>query len=242
MKIHKLMRILQNGYYARVLLRHKVAAGVEHTHLLEGLCSGGLKTIVDIGANRGQFALVARRCFPEAKIYSFEPLREAALIFRRVFATDPHVVLYQLAIGPRNEDRVIHVSRADDSSSLLPIAALQNNLFPGTEEKEQRKVTVLRLDEVLFREDIEGPALLKIDVQGFEEEVLEGCQALLPCFSHVYIECSFVELYGGQALAHEIISFLSSYGFHLSGIYNLYYDKKGVAIQGDFMFERKKLS
>jgi hypothetical protein len=119
---------------------------------------------------------------------------------------------------------------------------LQSNLFPGTEEKEQRSVSVRKLETILCREDIDQPALLKIDVQGFEKDVLEGCKTLLPCFSHIYVECSFVELYAGQALAHEVISFLDGFGFVLSGIYNLYYDKKGVAIQGDFLFERKNLT
>ena len=119
---------------------------------------------------------------------------------------------------------------------------MQSQLFPGTEEKEERKVTVRRLDTILCRDDIEQPALLKIDVQGFEKDVLEGCKTLLPCFSYVYVECSFVELYSGQALAHEIISFLSGFGFTLSGIYNPYYDRKGIAIQGDFLFENKNRS
>jgi hypothetical protein len=148
------------------------------------------------------------------------------------------VVLHEFAIGPQDEEMSFHVSRADDSSSLLPIASLQSNLFPGTEEKEERKVSVKRLDTVLCENDIEQPALLKIDVQGFEREALEGCRNLLPCFSHVYVECSFMELYKGQALAHEVISFLEDFGFTLSGIYNLSYDKNGLAIQGDFLFER----
>ena len=48
-----------------------------------------------------------------------------------------------------------------------------------------------------------------------------------------------MELYAGQSLAHEVISFLNEYGFILSGVYNLYYDKQGVAIQGDFLFIKR---
>ena len=133
----------------------------------------------------------------------------------------------------------IHVSRQDDSSSLLPITSLQNKLFPGTGEKEVRTIKVRPLDAVLDRKDIEKPAFLKLDVQGFERQALEGCKSLLPLFSYVYVECSFVELYSGQSLAHEIISYLDNCGFALSGIYNLSYDKSGKAIQGDFLFKVK---
>jgi FkbM family methyltransferase len=234
-RIIKFSRIILDPLFASALIKG-VAAGTEHRIVLERL---DFDLIVDIGANRGQFALVARKCFPNASIHSFEPLKEPAVVFRRVFASDPRVTLHEIAIGPDDKDMLIHVSHADDSSSLLPIAPLQSALFPGTEEKEERIVTVRRLDAVLRREDIEQPALLKIDVQGFEEEVLEGCKTLLPCFSHIYVECSFMELYAGQTPAHEVVMFLDECGFVLAGIYNLYYSNDGLAVQGDFLFKRK---
>ena len=238
-KVVKLIKILQKSYYFKALLQHRVAAGVEHSRLLDYLQMQNFQTLVDVGANRGQFALVARKCFPNAKIISFEPLKEPATIFRRVFKSDPMVVLHELAIGPSNEKITIHVSREDDSSSLLPITSLQSNLFPGTDEKEVRTIQVKPLGAVLNPKDIKEPALMKLDVQGFERQALEGCRSLLLMFSRVYVECSFIELYAGQSLAHEVISFLDGFGFVLSGIYNLYYDKQGVAIQGDFLFTNK---
>jgi FkbM family methyltransferase len=212
------------------------AAGIEHSFVLKSLYC---EYIVDVGANRGQFALVARKCLPNAKIISFEPLKEPAAIFRNLFRSDPIVVLHELAVGPKDDEMTIHVSRADDSSSLLPITSLQNKLFPGTKEKEVRTIQVKPLDAILAPKDIEKPALLKLDVQGFELQALEGCRSLLPIFSYVYVECSFVELYAGQSLAPEVISYLDDFGFVLSGVYNLSYDKQGVAIQGDFLFKKK---
>ncbi len=216
-----------------------MAASGEHAHILKELSIRGVRTVVDVGANRGQFTLIARQYFPEARIFSFEPLKEPAVIFRRVFSSDDRVILHEIAIGPEDKDMTIHVSRADDSSSLLPMSSLQSHLFPGTDTKEERKVPVKRLVSIIGNEDIQQPALLKIDVQGYERDVLEGCGSLLPRFSYIYVECSFVELYAGQALADEVILFLRSFGFILCGIYNLSYDKKGIAIQGDFLFERK---
>ncbi len=195
------------------------------------------QTVVDIGANRGQFALIARSCFSEAEILSFEPLKEPAAIFRKVFISDSKVKLHEFAIGPYEKNTTIHVSSADDSSSLLPISSLQNNLFPGTAEKETRIIIVKPLGAVLSKLDIKKPALLKMDVQGFEKEALEGCKSLLASFSYIYVECSFVEFYVGQSLAHEIILFLDEAGFILTGIHNISYDRDGAAIQGDFLFK-----
>ena len=235
LRLKKIIQITRDPFLISALFKG-VAAGMEHGTILQNL---QFKHLVDIGANRGQFALIARHCFPQAKIISFEPLKEPAAQFRRVFQSDSSVLLHECAIGPREQEMAIHVSSADDSSSLLPISVLQQKLFPGTDEKEIRRIQVKPLDAVLKATDIRGPALLKLDVQGFELQALEGCLSLLSMFSYIYVECSFVELYKGQSLAHEIISFLREHDFILSGVYNLYYDKQGVAIQGDFLFKKK---
>jgi FkbM family methyltransferase len=238
-KIHKLLRIIQNKYFLKILLRFGVAASVEHIQVFNNLKNNNFLSIVDIGANRGQFALIARNYFPNAKIISFEPLAEAAKIFRDIFSSDSKVHLYENALGSVRKQMEIHVSKRDDSSSLLPISGLQDRIFPGTAEKETRTVEVKTLDEILSVDSIEQPALLKIDVQGFEIDVLKGCESLLPSFEYVYVECSFVELYEGQSLAHDVISFLSTEGFTLSGIFNLSYSKQGFPIQGDFLFKKQ---
>ncbi len=154
-----------------------------------------------------------------------------------MFAGDECVTLHPYAIGPQVSTSVIHVSSADDSSSLLPITSLQTQLYPGTGERETRQVQVFPLSQVLDKETIPPSSLLKLDVQGYELEVLKGCESILNKFSYTYIECSFVELYKGQALAHSIIAWLKDRNFILTGVYNLSYDSRGKALQGDFFFK-----
>ena len=52
---------------------------------------------------------------------------------------------------------------------------------------------------------------------------LEGCEDVLPEFAQVYVECSFVELYEGQALADEVVAWLSERQFSLVGVYHMSY-------------------
>lgn len=230
----KLLRILGRRRY-RAALMNWVAASVEHEQLLLSLrCN----CVVDVGANRGQFALVARHCLPEAEVHSFEPLNAPAQTFRRLFAKDRKVTLHTVAIGPARKEMPIHVSNRDDSSSLLPITNRQNELFPGTAKKGEETIRVETLSAVLQLREIISPALLKLDVQGFELEALKGCGDLLSRFQYVYVECSFVELYEGQAFADEVIRHLQERGFSLSGIYNPTYDNHGHAVQADFLFLR----
>lgn len=198
-------------------------------------------TVIDIGGNKGQFALVARRCFPNAEIFSFEPLPEPAAIFRRVFAHEKSVQLSSCAIGPSCTTAEMHVSKSQDSSSLLPIGKLQEAIFPGTAECDRAHVTVDRLDRILALEQIQPNALLKIDVQGYELEVLKGCGDLLEHFNYVYVEASFVPLYEGQPLATEVIQYLSLSGFDLAGLFNVFYDRKGNCVQADFLFNHRDM-
>jgi hypothetical protein len=149
------------------------------------------------------------------------------------------VTLYPCAIGREKTTASIHVTKDDDSSSLLPITKMQSSMFPGATEKETRQVTVLPLSQALGTTSIPPASLLKIDVQGFELDVLQGCEDILNKISYLYIECSFIELYEGQALAHQIIAWLEQRNFILNGIYNMYYEKNGQAVQGDFSFTRK---
>ena len=235
-RLRKLVVILASGQglWIRALSRG-VPAGVEHRSVLGAM---NCRTVVDIGANRGQFALAARRRWPTARVISFEPLEKPASMFRRVFKRDDLVVLHEVAIGPSDEFGTMHLSRQDDSSSLLAITSLQDTVFPGTDEVGTVRVRVAPLAAFLDGDSIVEPALLKIDVQGYELEVLRGCEPLLARFDRIYCECSFVELYEGQALAGAVIQWLAERGCTLTGVFNTAYDGGGRAIQADFLFER----
>ncbi|MGE5538440.1 MAG: FkbM family methyltransferase [Gemmatimonas sp.] len=216
-------------------LRQGVAAAIEHRGALRGLKP---LMIVDVGANVGQFALLCRSLYPQARIYAFEPLAQAADTFSRLFAGDDKVTLIRSAVGNRRGDVAIHLSRRLDSSSLLPISPTMTEAFPGTDEVGHAIVPIAPLPEMLSSKDIAEPALLKIDVQGAELEVLRGCGELLQRFSDICVELSFVELYTGQSLCHEVIAYLAQRGFAIASIYNLQYGRGHRLLQADFLFSR----
>jgi FkbM family methyltransferase len=234
-QMRKLAKVLATPSYRSAFRRAGVAAAIEHEPLLKTL---EFASVVDIGANRGQFSLVARHCYPAARIMAFEPLTAPADRFRVALGADSLVTLQRLAIGPAPGSAAMHVAAEDDSSSLLPITSLQQSLFAGSREVATQTVQVECLANCIQEADLNSPALLKIDVQGFELPVLEGCLALLPKFSHVYVECSFVELYAGQALAADVVRWLGEHRFGLGGVYNACYCPDGSAVQADLLFSR----
>jgi FkbM family methyltransferase len=234
-KLGKLFVCCRSKLFRRALSIHRVAAAVEHTDILDALPD--CLTVIDIGANRGQFALAARYRFPFARIISFEPLGRPAAKYRAVFGSDGRTTLHEVAIGPTRGSSLMHISGRDDSSSLLPITDTQELLFPGTKQAGTTSVVSGLLSDYIDVGALCSPALLKIDVQGFELQALLGCADALHRFDVIYVECSFIELYAGQALAGEIVAWLSARHFALTGVFNVAY-RRGEAIQADFLFRR----
>ena len=157
--------------------------------------------------------------------------------YRKVFSGDRKAHLIDGAVGPEAGVFDLHVSAAPDSSSLLEIGPGQTKSFPGTHEVRTLPVRVDRLIHLLSPFRIVRPTLLKLDVQGYELEALRASEEVLAQIDWVYAECSFVSLYRGQALASQIITWLGSHDFTLTGVYNVVSSKIDQRpIQADCLF------
>jgi FkbM family methyltransferase len=218
----------------RRALRFGVAPSIEHNCSFAGL---EYKTIVDIGANKGQFALFARQQFPKAQIISFEPLKAASNIYATIFADDRRARLFKVAVGPHDGDAELFVTRDNDASSFFKPSSDGEALFGITVAGIER-VPMVPLHQKIAAADIQRPALLKLDVQGFELDALQGCAELLSSFDQIYVEVSFVEVYAGQPLASAIIAWLSDRKFMLRGVFNQVVDQARRPIQADMLFAR----
>lgn len=99
------------------------------------------------------------------------------------------------------------------------------------------EVTIRPLD-ALLEGVIQRPAMLKIDAQGGELEVLAGAAAVLEQIDTAFVECSFVEFYRGQPLADEVIAAFVEHGLRLGGVYSVVRDGRGRCLQADLLFRR----
>lgn len=232
LRIVKVARLaLKPAYWSA--LRKGVAAAVEHT---AADFRDDVRTVIDVGASRGQFATFALHRFPACKLLCFEPLPDALMVLRQVVPSD-RATIHPAALGKEQAELELHVSARDDSSSLLPIGTRQVEAFPGTEEQRRERVQVDLLKDFLGA-GLPRPTLLKIDVQGYELAVLEGAGHSLNLVDEVFVECSFVELYTGQPLADAVICHLANADFRLAGVYGLVTTGGGVCLQADLLFKR----
>lgn len=232
MRIAKLVRLLGDPVY-RSALRLGIGASVE----LEPLPFGDdIRTVIDVGANRGQFAAFALRRFPGALVHSFEPLAAPRSTLSRLAArAGRRVRVHAAALGAAEEERPMHVLSEDDSSSLLAPTAVQ--LARGMREVGLAPVAVRRLDMVLRPSDLRPRCLLKIDVQGSELDVLRGAAGLLGSIDEVLVECSYVAFYDRQPLAAEIVAYLRDHGFAARSELPSIHDEDRV-LQADILFCR----
>jgi FkbM family methyltransferase len=216
--------------------RRGVAAAIEHGAIP---LPPHVRTVIDVGSHTGQFAIFALERFPEAKVVCLEPLAgpRAKLLDVITGEDADRVTVLPYAASNESGEHEFHVSRAEDSSSLLPIAQRYVDAFPGTEEANGTRVQTARLDDLGIAPA--RPSLLKVDVQGSELEVLEGAVELLTGIDYVIVECSFVELYIGQALAGDVVAALHAHSFDLGGAYGVKRDRAGYCLQSDLFFRRR---
>jgi FkbM family methyltransferase len=232
-KTHKAAVCFLNPNF-RKALKHKVAAAIEHRQILAQLKPD---LVLDVGANIGQFALVARDAFPNTPIISFEPLPQAAEVLSKVMNGDRNFQLKNFALGETPSKQMINVTQKNDSSSLLGLSTKHQDLY-GSKVANQIEIEVKKLDDALSTAELGKSTLLKIDTQGFELAVLKGAQKHFKNIKWIYAELSFQELYYGQPLASEVIVWLADNGYNLSGVYSTSYGPNNQAIQADMLFEK----
>jgi len=197
----------------------------------------GFKTVIDIGANIGQFALRIRDILPDALIYSFEPLPQVYDQLLHNFRSDPLFKGYNFALGTSVEESIIYLNEYSPSSSILKMGNEHKAHFDYAIKETPVTIKITRLDDIFSDLDLEGPILIKIDVQGFENQVIDGGLEVLNKCKMIIIEVSFKQLYQDQPVFDEIYQKLKSIGFEYSGNYEqLLSPKDGEILQADAIF------
>lgn len=197
------------------------------------------RTILDVGANEGQFARVARMAFQQATLHCFEPLPDCFARLQSRFANVERVSLYNVALADRVETSSILRNPYSPSSSLLEMTPSHVEAFPFTVGGDARPVSVSTLDTVLAGESLDEPLLVKIDVQGAEDRVIAGGRAIIGRARVVIVETSFEHLYKDQVLFHVIHDTMRRLGFSYHGnLDQLSSPKDGRILQGDAIFVR----
>lgn len=211
---------------------------------LLGLRQRPIRTIVDVGANQGQFARKISGFFPDADIYCFEPLPQPFAVLDKWAKTkNGRVTSFNIAIGEKGgEVEMFYHEDHSPSSSLLATTELTEDYYPFTKGQKRIAVKQSTLDAALAQEGIEqAPELLiKLDVQGYEDRVLAGGASTFAKASACILEVCLDTLYEGQADFKGLLLMLDSYGYQYVGNLEQIYADDGHVVYIDAVFVNKR--
>jgi len=188
--------------------------GIElENDLLRLSASDPILTVFDVGANLGLTTKRFLMSFPLARVYSFEPVLSNYQIISSIFSKHPRVCLHNLGLAREPGELVIGLS---DSSG-------EHSFLLGKERRGDEVVRVTSVDHYVTQNKIKRIDLLKIDVEGFEIDVLEGARLALQAESirYIYAECIFAEdCSRPHTLFSELTKYLNGHGFCIFACYH----------------------
>ncbi len=210
------------------------------THSLLGLRNLPIRTIIDVGANKGQFAKCISSFFPEANIYCFEPLPEP---FKELsqFAEKQNgkVKAFNLALGEKDGtlEMFSHINHSP-SSSFLKTTKICERYYPFTKKQFTKPVKITTLDNWVNSLSLNPKLeiLIKLDVQGYEDRVIKGGQETFRLAKACILEVTLDQLYEEQATFKDIYLQLYYLGYHYTGNLNQTYADDGHVIYVDAVF------
>jgi FkbM family methyltransferase len=196
--------------------------------------------VYDIGAAKGYVSQCLAKLNNVLKVYAFEPIPDVFDHLKAQVKDIPKIYCYNVALGDFSGPSVINISKKSDSSSLLSMANLHTDQFSDTEITHQQEINVVRLDDFIYQHQLPQPDLIKIDVQGFEKNVIEGGYETLKKAKYCVLEMSFKPLYEGSPLFDDIYRLMTDLGFSLIGFSSPLIGKSGDYLQVDGIFENTR--
>ena len=225
------LRKLRGTVAARLTTAH-----IDSLELLEAIRTSKPQVIYDVGANVGTWTLLAKALYPDALVHAFEPLPMHIEKFQQMTKGLAGVRIHEIGLGSCPTRTTMKVTDFSDASSLLPLTETGKQQW-HLQQVAEIPVQIERLDDWVSSNNLPSPDLIKMDVQGFELEVLRGAERCLTQAKWVLLEASFKSFYKGQCRFDQLVAFLASAGFQVSAF------GQGMAlgrplIQADVLFGR----
>lgn len=200
---------------------------------------GDFDTVIDGGANVGQFARAAIEIFPGASILSFEPNPEAFTVLERNLASSPRFVGFNVALGELPGEQQFWINSYSHASSMLRLLPGAHEKYPSLGREREIRVRVDRLDD-LVEGRVRGRSLLKLDLQGYELRALAGAHATLARTDVAVIEIGTGSTYEREPVFHDVHERMRQAGFELAGIADVLEDAEGLIGQLDAVYRRSR--
>lgn len=206
-------------------------------HGLMDLRSRGLELhcVVDGGACVGNWTRLIKRIYPHARVLMIEPQASHQPVLQAL-ATHygASVEAVHALVGPRERNEVpFHV--LDDGAGGTGSSVLAER---SDVPRHVVKMPMTTIDRLVAERAWLRPDLIKLDVQGYELEVLEGARAALQSVPFVLLEVSTLQYNDGSPLIHDVLAWMRRAGYVTYDVFDLTRRRDGVLLQADLLFVR----
>lgn len=175
-----------------------------------------IDVLFDVGAKIGQYAYGIRNTGFQGEIVSFEPQITAFNKMEYLSKNDKMWKIRNYGLGSENKILEINLSSNSVSSSILENVDILTEICPETEYIEKEKIEIKRLDSIIDEFcDNKTNVFVKIDTQGYEFEMIEGCKGCLDRIIGFQLELFFMELYKGVKTFLEKFLYMKNLGYEL---------------------------
>ena len=189
------------------------------------------RLVLDIGAYTGEWTALCQQIWPQAAVLMIEAHPERARLLEKKAASWSRVKARQALLGSAPKASVPFYEQ-ESASSVLPESAKRN--------QASILLAMETLDDVLIDTSCGKADLLKLDVQGYELEILRGGRKAIPDIEVILIEVNLIAIYQGAPLVRETVDYLGDAGFRLYDVATLYRRPlDGALWQADFVFARE---
>lgn len=199
------------------------------------IAARGIDLAVDVGANDGRWVIGLRRGGYKGRVVSFEPDDRSYRLLRAAADNDPAWTHHQFALGSQAGQLDLNLAQSGLWNSFLPISATTVDDEVAARYIGVQKVAVRRLDDVLPDKE---RLMVKLDVQGYEREVLDGAPETLDSALVMEVELTPTALYHGQELMLELMARLDQNGLSLALVENVAARPDGAAMAFNGVFVR----
>lgn len=196
--------------------------------------------IYDVGGSNGAWTVIMSQVFPEAHFELFEPLFEIDKSYEGnlPFLKTAHqnFRMNSIAVGEKDGAIDIHIFPQSVGSTTLPL---------GREVPNTKVVSVpmRSIDSLVHSGLYHAPDFIKMDIQGGELSALKGAIGVLPNVKFIMLETWLQRGYGETTpLLHELMEFLTPFGFFPYEFSDVYRGDKGESITIDVWFINKNAS
>ena len=209
-------------------------------HLKELFAALEIDTVLDVGANYGQYYEFLRdKVGFTGVVHSFEPIPEVGAKLVARSASDPKWHVNQCALGIKSGKAQFHISDKPGWSSLRELRRGQSRPTDDLQIMQSVEVEVRSLDDVVGKLKVNN-LYLKLDTQGSDLDVLRGGEATLKIVNGLQTELGCIPCYDGAASPAEVLAFLAERGFWMTAVHSLWQDDDFRIGEADAVFRRIK--